>query len=87
MHSFLYLKMMEQDTLPPSEFPKIVSEARECHACKRMLCKIKEKKQIERSDIFSRLSLADCCCNTPSTYNGKSTPIEHCGRLLARHYH
>ena len=47
MHSFLYLKMMEQDTLPPSEFPKIVSGAGECHACKRMLCKITEQNRLK----------------------------------------
>jgi hypothetical protein len=26
--------VMQQDTLLPSEFPKIVSEAAECHSCK-----------------------------------------------------
>jgi hypothetical protein len=39
------LKKLEQDTLPPSEFPKIVSGAGECHACKEMLYKIKEQNR------------------------------------------
>ena len=53
LHSFQHLKMMEKDTLLPSEFPKIVSGAGECHSCKQKDAIYDQRTKQIGSGIFS----------------------------------
>jgi hypothetical protein len=78
--------MMKKDTLPPSEFPKIVSGARECHACKRMLCKIEEQNR-SKDQIYLAGYLWQIVVAMHHQLIMAKALLLNTRRSLARHYH
>lgn len=61
-----FRKMMEKDTLLPSEFPKIVSGGKECHSCKQKDAIYDQRTKQIGSGIFSWLSLTDSFYSAPT---------------------